>query len=83
MFPKTLQYFMDVFPMFGWIVGVDEYIVEVYDNAYIKHTSEDVIHKTLKDHGTIGQAERHDLPFEQAISGSECGFPLVAFADSD
>jgi hypothetical protein len=77
------QYFTDVFLMFGQIVGVDEDIVEVHDDAYIKHISEDVIHKTLKDRRTIGQAERHDFPFEQAISGSESGFPLVAFDDSD
>jgi hypothetical protein len=81
MFPKTPQYFTYVFPMFGRIVGVDEYIVEVHDDAYIKQISEDVIHKTLKDRGTVGQAEWHDLPLERAISGSECGFPLVAFGD--
>jgi hypothetical protein len=83
MFPKMPQYFTDMFPMFGQIIGVDEYIVEVHDDAYIKHISEDIIHKTLKDHGTVGQAEWHDLPFEQAISGSECSFPLVAFGDLD
>jgi hypothetical protein len=69
--------------MFGWIVGVDEYIVEIHDDAYIKQISEDVIHEALKDRGTGGQAKWHDLPLERAILGSECSFPRVAFGDSD
>jgi hypothetical protein len=77
------QYFTDVFPMFGWIIGVDEYIVEVHEDAYIEHISKDVIHETLKDCGTVGQAERHDLPIERATSGLECSFPLIAFGDSE
>jgi hypothetical protein len=40
--------------MFGRIIGVDEYIVEVHDDAYIKHISEDVIHEMLKDCGVVG-----------------------------
>jgi hypothetical protein len=83
MFPKTPQYFKDVFPMFGRIIGLDEYIVKVHDDAYIKQISKDVIHETMKDRGTVGQAEWHNLPFEQAVTGSECSFPLVVFGDSD
>jgi hypothetical protein len=83
MFPKMPQYFTYVFPMFGRIIGVDEYIVEVHTDAYIKQISEDVIHETLKDRGTVGQAKWHDLPLERAISCPECSFPLVAFGDSD
>jgi hypothetical protein len=69
--------------MFGWIVGVDEYIIKVHDDAYIKQISKDVIHKMLKDRGTVGQAEWHDLPLERAISGSECSFLLIALGNSD
>jgi hypothetical protein len=83
MVPKTPQYFMYMFPMFEQVVGIDEYIIEVHDDTYIKHISKDIIHKMLKDHGTIGQAEQHDLPFKRAIMGSECCFPLIAFGDSD
>jgi hypothetical protein len=83
MFLKMSQYFLDMFPIFDWVIGVDEYIVEVHNDAYIKHISEDVIHKMLKGHGTVHQAEQHDLPFERAISGLECGFPLVALGHSD
>jgi hypothetical protein len=83
MFPKTPQYFTYVFPMFRRIVGVDEYIVKLHNDAYMKQISEDVIHETLKDRGTVGQAEWHDLPLERAISGLECSDPCVAFGDSD
>jgi hypothetical protein len=74
---------MDVFPVLGWVVRIDQDVVDIDDDANIKHIAENVIHETLKNRGTIGKTERHDLPLKQAIACSKGSLPFVSFHDLD
>jgi len=70
-FLEVLEYFTDMVMMEIGIVGVDE---EVTKN---------VVHESLKCSWRISESEKHNTPFKGALVGPECGFPFIAFADSD
>jgi hypothetical protein len=55
---------MDVFPVLRQVIGINQDVVEVDNDANSKHITENVIHETLKNHGTIGKTKRHDLPLK-------------------
>jgi hypothetical protein len=74
---------MDVFPVVRQVIGIDQDVVDIDNDANIKHIAENVIHETLKNRGTACKTERHDLPLKQTVSGLEGGLPFVAFRDSD
>ena len=44
---------------------------------------EDVIHHRLAGRRAIRKAKEHDLWLKEPSVGTECGFPLIAFSDSD
>jgi len=37
----------------------------------------------LESHGSISQAERHDIPLEGAIPRVKHGLPFISFSDAD
>ena len=59
-FLEMSEYLPDMLVMEFWIVGVDEYIIQVANNTDIEHVGEDIIHKSLKSGRSIGEPERHD-----------------------
>jgi hypothetical protein len=65
------------------VVGIDQDVVDIDNDTNIKHITETVIHETLKNRGTVGKTERHDLPLKRPVSGPKGGLPFVSFRDSD
>ena len=47
-FLEALEDFADMFSVLFHVVRVDEDVIQVYKNAYIKHVREDVIHEALE-----------------------------------
>jgi hypothetical protein len=72
-----------MFPVLRWVIGINQDVIEVDANANIKHIAKNIIHETLKNHGTIGKTQRHDLPLKQTITGSKGSLPFIAFCNSD
>jgi hypothetical protein len=83
MMSESSEDFSDLSPLLFFIIGVNEDVVQVYKDADVEQVRKDVIHKSLKCSRSIGKSERHDTPFEGAVSGSECCFPFVTFSDMD
>ena len=46
------------------VVGIDEDVIQIYDDYDINHICEDVIHKSLKSGGYISKPFRHYQPLE-------------------
>ena len=83
MFLEVSEHFTDMVTVEIGIVGVDEDIVQVNEDADIEEVAKNVIHESLKGGWRIGESKRHYTPFKGAIASSECGFPCITFADSD
>jgi len=50
--------------MFGYVIRVDEYIIQIDHNTDIQKVRENIIHELLKGYGSIGKTERHYRSFE-------------------
>jgi len=56
---KMLEYFFHILVMFGYIIRVDEYIIQIDHDTDIQKVGENVIHESLEGHGSIDKTERH------------------------
>ena len=70
-----------MFAVLFHVVQVDEDVIQIDKDAYIKHVREDVIHEALKSYQCISQTEGHNTPFERAIVGMKGSFPFITFTD--
>jgi len=57
-----LEYFFNILVMFGHVIWVDEYIIQIYYNTDIQKVRKNVIYKLLKDYKSIGKTERYYRP---------------------
>jgi hypothetical protein len=80
---ESLEDFSDLNPVLIFIIGVNENVIQAYEDMDVEQVRKDVIHKSLKCNQSNGKSERHDTPFKRAVLGSECGFPFVTFSDTD
>jgi hypothetical protein len=80
---ESSEDFLDLGPVLFFVIGVNEDVVQVYKDADVEQVRKDVIHKSLKCSRSICNSQRHDTPFEGAVSGSEDCFPFVTFLDTD
>jgi hypothetical protein len=81
--PKAGKDFANVVLVFVGIPGENKNVIKIYYYKFVENVREDSVHKTLKGRGSIGEAEVHDHEIEGAVSGSEGGFPFVAFRNVD
>jgi hypothetical protein len=70
---------MDVFPVLRRVIGIDQDVVDVDNDANIKHIAENVIHETLKNRRAVGKNERHNLPLKRTVSGPKGSLPFITF----
>ncbi|KIM55473.1 hypothetical protein SCLCIDRAFT_134567 [Scleroderma citrinum Foug A] len=49
----------------------------------LREIHKDTIDESLESHGSIGQAEGHDIPLEETIPHVEHGFPFITFCNAD
>jgi len=45
--------------MFGHVIRVDEYIIQIDYNTDIQKVGENVVHELLEDHGSIDKTKEH------------------------
>ena len=56
---EMLEYFFYMLVMFGHVIRVDEYIIQINHNTDIQKVRENIIHESLEGCGSIGKAEEH------------------------
>jgi len=56
---EMLEYFFNMPVMFGHVIQVDEYIIQIDHDTDIKKIRENVVHESLESCGSIGKAEGH------------------------
>ena len=83
MFTESTEYFSDVLLMGREVMGIDEDVVQIYDNAYIQHIRKHAIDKALECCWGISETFRHHQPFIGAIARSEGSLPFVSFRYPD
>ena len=59
-----LEYFFYMPVMFGHIIQVDEYIIQIDHNTDIQNIRENVVHELPEGHRSIGKTKRHYRPFK-------------------
>ena len=50
--------------MFGHVIQVDKYIIQIDHDTDIQKIEENVIYELLKDYGSIGKIKRYYRPFK-------------------
>ena len=61
---ESSEDFLDMFLVVHGVVGVDEDVVEVDNNADVEEVGEDVVDKLLESCGGVRNSKRHDLPLK-------------------
>ena len=77
------EYFLNMFAVFVFIVGVDQNIGEINDYRGVHHVGEDVIHKSLGSCGSVSKTKRHYQPLKGPVTSLESGLPLISICNSD
>jgi hypothetical protein len=80
---KSLKDLSNMLAMFFEVVGVDEDVVEVYHDESVDKMAKHRVNVSLESGWAVGEAERHDEIFEEAVSCSKGGLPFVSFGYSD
>jgi len=61
---QSAEYFPNMDFVLGNIVGIDEDVIQIYDDYDVNHIHKDVIHKSLKSGRCISKPFRHYQPLE-------------------
>jgi hypothetical protein len=67
--------------VFRWILGINEDVVQIYNDIDVEEVRKEVIHESLESSRSVGQALGHDEPLKRAVASSERGFPFIAVSD--
>lgn len=83
MFDESFENGLNVLDMFRERIGIDQDIINVYDDPFTEHITEDVIYEGLEDGRTIDQAKGHDPVFIVPSGGGESRLPFITLSDTD
>jgi len=61
---EMLEHFFSMSVMFGHIIQVDEYIIQIDHDTDIQKVRENIIHESLEGHESISKTERYYRPFK-------------------
>jgi len=50
--------------MFGYVIGVDKYIIQIDHNTNIQEIGKKIIYKSLESCGSVGKTKGHYRPLE-------------------
>jgi len=78
-FVQSAEYFLDLAFMGSKVVGIDQDIVKIDDNAYIDHVGKSVVHEPLEGGWRVGKSLWNYQPFKGAVASAERGLVLIAF----
>jgi len=61
---EILEYFFNMPVVFGHVICIDEYIIQIYYDTDIQKVRKDVVHELLKSYRSIGKTKGHYKPLE-------------------
>jgi len=61
---EMLEYFLNMLVVFGHVIRVDKYIIQINHDTDIQKIRENIVHKLLKGYGSIGKTEEHYRPLK-------------------
>jgi len=61
---EALEYFFHMPVMFGHVIQVDEYVIQIDHDTDIQKVRENVVHKLLESYRSISKTEEHYRPFK-------------------
>ena len=61
---EIFEYFLNMPAMFGHVIWVDEYIIQIDHDTNIQKIRKKIIYKLLEDCGSIGKIKGHYKPLE-------------------
>ena len=61
---EMFEYFFYMPVMFGHVIQVDEYTIQIDHNTNIQKVRENIIYKSLEGCGSIGKTKGHYRPFK-------------------
>jgi len=61
---ETLEHFFYMPVMFGHVIQVDEYVIQIDHDTDIQKVGENIVHESLESHESIGKAEGHYRSFK-------------------
>jgi len=72
-----LEYFFDILAMFGHVIWVDKYIIQINYNIDIQKVREKVIHESLEGYESVGKTEKHYRLLEWFVMCLKSSFPFI------
>jgi len=78
---EMLEYFFYMLVMFGHVVWVYEYIIQIDHNIDIQKVREKVIYELLKDCESIGKTKRYYRSLEWSVTCSKSSFPFITISN--
>ena len=83
MFYQYFQNPLDCSFVFLFYLCKDQNVIQVHHYDPLGYEgSEDVVHHSLEDSGTIGHSKEHHERFEEATIGAEGHFPFISGLDA-
>ena len=67
--------------VFGHIVWVDKYIIQIDYDTDIQKIREDVIYESLKSYRSIGKIKEHYRPLKLSIMCSKSSLPFITVSN--
>jgi len=64
---EILEYFFNMLVVFGHVIWVNEYIIQIYHNTNIQKVRENVVYKLLEGYRSIGKTKRHYRPLKWSV----------------
>jgi hypothetical protein len=80
---ESLKYFSQMVEMIGFILNVDENIIEVNHHKFIEKKAEYPIHDSHESAQCVWQFEGHNDPFEKFILRLEGSFSFITRLDAN
>jgi len=56
---ETSEYFLNMPVIFGHVIWVDDYIIQMDHNTDIQKVGKEIVYKLLEGYGSIGKTERY------------------------
>src|SRR5882724_10523633 len=73
-----MKYFLNMSFVFRNVVGIDENVIQIYDDNDVNHICKDVVHKPLKSCWRISKPFRHYQPLKGTIMSLEGSLQFVS-----
>jgi len=80
---EMLEYFFNMLMVFGHIVWVDKYIIQIDYDTDIQKIKEDVIHESLKSYRSISKTKEYYRPLKWFIMYLKSSFLFITASNTN